>query len=120
MYHKMWNPKSSLFLSSTISILFPRSLTTNKNLVPLLEQLLHEIKTSTQPFTAEHFNSLCISIHSKNSSVIPHGKFFTCVRYVLTGTNIGAGVPQTASTLGKSKVIKRLERALEELQKTTS
>lgn len=47
---------------------------------------------------------------------ISHGNFFSSLRYILTGTNVGAGVPQTAETLGKKVVISRLEGALDELK----
>ncbi len=117
-HSSMWNPKIG---NPLLNLLYPLNILrltlvllyvypTNNNSVPAIVPSIEALKGINN----ESFNATTIVTALKGAlpSGISTGELFKSFRYLLTGTNVGATVPETIETLGKDVAIRRLEKGI--------
>ena len=83
---------------------------TKEDLIKIIEHSMKALEI-TEPFNIESLeNSLREVVHLLNMKA---GPVFMTLRVAITGTKISPGIFETMSVLGKDRVIRRLNEALE-------
>ncbi|KAF9341297.1 Glutamyl-tRNA synthetase [Linnemannia elongata] len=85
-----------------------------ETLLKVLPKALSELKSkSDMPLEKEEAKQVLKAIADEHKLKLP--VVMNALRYTVSGVKVGAGVPETLSTLGRKCVVHRIERVLEQL-----